>query len=720
MALDTTQNKRPDADDSKLDSYGVWVKNPPTGAKASSLQNSSVKAKSPATKTKNSHEDNSSEIASDVFLDDVSSDSSFDDVFESIESETTGVPASSENIESPEKDENLPEEFSNTESCDNVKFTVSDSELEIIAKEVPEPPAVQQDEDFESAFDPPADALDKSEKTPREEGGFDSSTKEILKQIAAELAALKNEIFLLKADFDELKNQEIIRPVQNLNFSETIDSSARQEDFSSGEETADMADDIAAAPEDPSDSEESHDGFFSGGADDEIISLSGDELKNILTNSEFPAGEENGGIAEGINVALDEADGKLPEISEEMDSNIFIEEDSEQNQREKNTTAGFENETENVDFESETLDLENDIANIEFVSETENAENHIETLDLENDIADIDFVNETENTENHIENLDIESETLDLENDIADIDFVNETENAENHIENLDIENETLDLENDIANIEFVSETENAENHIENLDIENETLDLENDIANIEFVSETENVENQIENISKMEIADISLESEDLHEPEFVDIEFDDFDELEETTLPEEIDIPMAEKDDILVEEDFEINNIAEAPEIFEAPLDADLIANEEIELAKESAETDEIETEIEPAGQEPPEKTVCAAESAEEELDDTPTDRVFGKQWGNAAAPEADEMEVPAAFIAPQKSASNAAAPAPKSENFGGGLKEQVKTVLTYMDKLLENLPEEKIEEFAHSKYFDTYKKLFEELGIA
>ena len=718
MALDTTQNKRPDADDSKLDSYGVWVKNPPTGAKASSLQNSSVKAKSPATKTKNSHEDNSSEIASDVFLDDVSFDSSFDDVFESIESETTGVPASSENIESPEKDENLPEEFSNTESCDNVKFTVSDSELEIIAKEVPEPPAVQQDEDFESAFDPPADALDKSEKTPREEGGFDSSTKEILKQIAAELAALKNEIFLLKADFDELKNQEIIRPAQNLNFSKAIDSPARQKDFSSGGETADMADDLAAAPEDPSDSEESHDGFFSGGADDEIISLSGDELKNILTNSEFPAGEENGGIAEGINVALDEADGKLPEISEEMDSNIFIEEDSEQNQREKNTTAGFEN---------ETLDLENDIANIEFVSETGNTENQTEsvgteseTLDLENDIADIDFVSETGNAENQTESIGTESETLDLENDIADIDFASETENVENQTESVATENETLDLENDIANIDFVSEIENVENHIENVDAENETLDLENDIADIDFVSEPENVENQIENISKMEIADISLESEDLHEPEFVDIEFDDFDELEETALPEEIDIPMAEKDDILVEEDFEINNIAEAPEIFEAPLDADLIANEEIELAKESAETDEIETEIEPAGQEPPEKTVCAAESAEEELDDTPTDRVFGKQWGNAAAPEADEMDVPAAVTAPQKNASNAAAPAPKAENFGGGLKEQVKTVLTYMDKLLENLPEEKIEEFAHSKYFDTYKKLFEELGIA
>jgi hypothetical protein len=46
--------------------------------------------------------------------------------------------------------------------------------------------------------------------------------------------------------------------------------------------------------------------------------------------------------------------------------------------------------------------------------------------------------------------------------------------------------------------------------------------------------------------------------------------------------------------------------------------------------------------------------------------------------------------------------------------------LKQELKTVLTYMDQLLESLPEDKIEEFAKSEYFDTYKKLFEELGLA
>lgn len=47
------------------------------------------------------------------------------------------------------------------------------------------------------------------------------------------------------------------------------------------------------------------------------------------------------------------------------------------------------------------------------------------------------------------------------------------------------------------------------------------------------------------------------------------------------------------------------------------------------------------------------------------------------------------------------------------------GSLRNDIKTVLSYMDQLLESLPEDKIEEFAKSEYFEVYRKLFEELGI-
>jgi pilus assembly protein FimV len=65
----------------------------------------------------------------------------------------------------------------------------------------------------------------------------------------------------------------------------------------------------------------------------------------------------------------------------------------------------------------------------------------------------------------------------------------------------------------------------------------------------------------------------------------------------------------------------------------------------------------------------------------------------------------------------------SEQTAPAPTPRAAGGAipedLKDEIKTVLKYMDQLLEALPEEKIQEFAGSEYFVMYKKLFEDLGL-
>jgi hypothetical protein len=44
---------------------------------------------------------------------------------------------------------------------------------------------------------------------------------------------------------------------------------------------------------------------------------------------------------------------------------------------------------------------------------------------------------------------------------------------------------------------------------------------------------------------------------------------------------------------------------------------------------------------------------------------------------------------------------------------------KNEIRTVLAYMDQLLESLPEEKIEEFARSDKFEIYKKVFKDLGL-
>lgn len=53
------------------------------------------------------------------------------------------------------------------------------------------------------------------------------------------------------------------------------------------------------------------------------------------------------------------------------------------------------------------------------------------------------------------------------------------------------------------------------------------------------------------------------------------------------------------------------------------------------------------------------------------------------------------------------------------ETSSIPGNLKKEIKSVLSYMDQLLENLPEDKIAEFAQSEQFETYKKLFKELGL-
>jgi|GEM_PF-1129727 len=53
-------------------------------------------------------------------------------------------------------------------------------------------------------------------------------------------------------------------------------------------------------------------------------------------------------------------------------------------------------------------------------------------------------------------------------------------------------------------------------------------------------------------------------------------------------------------------------------------------------------------------------------------------------------------------------------------SEVLSSNIKKDIKSVLSYMDQLLESLPEDKMKEFAESEYFDMYNRLFSELGIS
>jgi len=90
-------------------------------------------------------------------------------------------------------------------------------------------------------------------------------------------------------------------------------------------------------------------------------------------------------------------------------------------------------------------------------------------------------------------------------------------------------------------------------------------------------------------------------------------------------------------------------------------------------------------------------------------------------EQQEEAAAPFDEDLEaiVEEDAVQSEDNAVAAKAVADGGADISPELKSELKNVLTYMDHLLESLPEEKIEEFAQSEHFDAYKKIFKELGL-
>lgn len=190
-----------------------------------------------------------------------------------------------------------------------------------------------------------------------------------------------------------------------------------------------------------------------------------------------------------------------------------------------------------------------------------------------------------------------------------------------------------------------------------------------------------------------MEPTDFEAEQEELssaplEEPTLDDISFDESDSTENLTrdLPDEISLPKV--DDVLVE--------PSSQDLIDEENAEPAISDDSLNYLSSEATTEEIgETTSTDADFETP-----AAETIAEVLDNT------------EAIPEEEVVS---------DSAETPAEPAPtETPVITGELKQEIKSVLSYMDKLLENLPEEKIAEFAQSEQFETYKKLFKELGLA
>jgi hypothetical protein len=68
----------------------------------------------------------------------------------------------------------------------------------------------------------------------------------------------------------------------------------------------------------------------------------------------------------------------------------------------------------------------------------------------------------------------------------------------------------------------------------------------------------------------------------------------------------------------------------------------------------------------------------------------------------------------------APAPSVAEQAAEAPEADPGTQQLLGDIRKLLLYLDRLLESLPEDKIEEFANSEFFNLYRHVFEKLGLS
>lgn len=239
--------------------------------------------------------------------------------------------------------------------------------------------------------------------------------------------------------------------------------------------------------------------------------------------------------------------------------------------------------------------------------------------------------------------------------------------------------------------------------------------ELSNILSSAEFTShDAENLDAPAEEPEEAE------QLEEFEEPVIQESSFE-----EDAPAEEEITVPAAEDNAEAVPEDAaepvqeeENSGIITDEDIPSPTLESldlpTIIENEEEPLTEDNIEylTSEAAPETEEAEEE---------ENLETGISEQPVESVFSN-WN--ASPETEPEETDSVsepeMQEPAKTEEAAPEEADRSSCIPSDMKAEIKSVLAYMDQLLENLPEEKIAEFAQSEQFETYKKLFAELGLS
>ena len=322
---------------------------------------------------------------------------------------------------------------------------------------------------------------------------------------------------------------------------------------------------------------------------------------------------------------------------------------------------------------SELVDIQNELANMKFeMAQTQQKlEESKISASQENTITDSILNDVAESDKTGFFNDDDGDETIaltgdELNNILITADFTEENTEKDYEIP------ETLD--------------EIDEAFLDDDNIEKDTKDEPEVFADDDLLNavEPEHINDLTDDISYLD-EDVELHTEDEPDEKIEEIEIEDFlsDDTEEPALEDHnLDESGTDEGGILDDFDMPITEL-ELPDGQSIPLGDEYSGFEAI--------TEKIE------------------EGRDEASDFE--DAVFSPEELDQAAKDIPRLELNESAAEEQKV---------QTETLPIHLKDEIKSVLTYMDQLLESLPEEKIEEFAKSEYFDTYKRLFDELGIS
>ena len=473
----------------------------------------------------------------------------------------------------------------------------------------------------------------------------------------------------------------------------------------------------------PEKNEDSSNGFFGTDDEDETIALSGDELNNIMITADFAETEET---VEN-NEAVYDADTETETVTEPASESEKTEESpfdfpitDNLETESAGTSDNFElpseetEETVSEDFSEIDTSFDNlespeeDIVIDETISEPVLEDISINDSAEEPSTDDFTLPEESELNDASIEIKSDETEPTDENNSAIDTTFtddnpfgaINETamnipveesdsglsieENSENLAEpDFDsLENQEIETEITIPKVDEISENENPSAPEDDILVESSNDDFMDSVAESEMV------------ITQSEATEPACEDIDVEE---------NIDVVEE--IPDTVDISSEiETTELSAEEVSNVEPFNDSIDNFDSMLDSEKdiseqLSDENVDYLK--SDENVIESDME---------NMSSAINESETLSES--------MISNIDATMEDPFPPIESVIDHDERVEKQEAPSDTLISID--LKNDIKSVLLYMDQLLENLPEEKIMEFAKSEQFGTYKRLFNELGLS